>query len=620
VNAAHHLNLQTYAQLHDWSVKNPEAFWSFYSRQSGIKYRRAPKQILSSKTMPGARWFADAELNYAENLLSGPPDKTAIIGKVEGKPATRMTFGQVSRAVSNFAAALEKRGVRPGDRVAGCLPNIPETVIAHLGAAAIGAVWSSCSPDFGHRGVVDRFQQIEPKILVCVDGYTYNGKPFSTLDTINTLGIPSLEHIVVIPFLDPSFEKTRVKFPSVFTWNEFCVEAPPFNYPDFPFNHPLCILYSSGTTGRPKCIVHGAGGTLLQHHKEHALHTDIGADDVVFYYTTCGWMMWNWLVSVLAQGATIVLYEGSPAYPSIETLWQLVEETRISVFGASPKFIALNRQQGLRPGRAADLSSLRTLLSTGSPLDKESFRWVYQQVKSDLTLSSISGGTDIISCFMLGNPMLPVRAGEIQCVGLGMDVVALDDQNRPALNQKGELACRAPAPSMPLYFWQDPGGKKYRHAYFDKVPGVWIHGDYIEINDHGGIIVYGRSDATLKPGGVRIGTAEIYAVIETMAEILDSLVIGVEEANDVTVILFVVLKTGTLDKSLSEKIKLKLRAETSPRHVPREIYQVQEIPRTINGKKLELTVHDIFKGEQPKHAPANPECLDEYQAIKSRRA
>lgn len=626
VNNEYRLDLKTYPQLHEWSIKNPQTFWEFYSRFSGIKFHKPPDKILSSNAMPGARWFLGAELNYAENLLNAPAHKTAIISKAENKPLTRLTFGQLAGEVSRFVSALEHAGVREGDRIAGYLPNAAETVIAHLGAAAIGAIWSSCSPDFGPQGVLSRFGQIEPKILICADGYSYNGKTYSLLETLNGIAktVNGLTHIVVVPFSGAAFRNSMIDFPQVLAWDEFLdgKKTDRLNYRPVSFNHPLCILYSSGTTGLPKCIVHGTGGVLLQHHKEHALHTNIGSDDTVFYYTTCGWMMWNWLVSALAQQAAIVLYDGSPVHPSPQTLWKLTEEAGTSVFGTSPKFISSARQRGEPPKSIANLKTLKTILSTGSPLEEDLFRWVYQNVKSDIMLSSISGGSDIISCFMLGNPMLPVRTGEIQCLGLGMDVAALDERGVAVCNRKGELACRAPAPSMPLYFWNDDNNSKYAKAYFDKIPGTWLHGDFIEIKDHGGVIVYGRSDATLNPGGVRIGTAEIYAVTEKMEEIADSLVVGIDENNDVRVILFVALKENLLlDSPLGKKIRDTLRREASPRHVPQEIYRVVEVPRTLNGKKVELAVRNLFLGKPVENLSAlvNPHCLTEYADIRDKR-
>ena len=626
VNREFSRNFTRYAELHYWSVQNIEAFWDFYRRYSGIRFSRLPDETLSSRSMPGARWFSGAELNYAENLLTAPSGKTAILSKVEGQSLQSLTYGELTSQVKRFASSLSRSGVKPGDRVAGYLPNIPETIIAMLGTAAVGAIWTSCSPDFGPQGVKDRFGQVEPRVLVCVEGYIYNGKPYSVIDTLNAIipDIPSLHHIVVVPHDHLSLRKERLRFHSVSTWDQFVSTEDPanFSFGHFPFDHPLFIMYSSGTTGLPKCLVHGTGGTLLQHHKEHALHTDIGSEDVVFYYTTCGWMMWNWLASTLAQQATIVLYEGSPGFPDLSVLWDLNDEAGITVFGTSPKFISQNFNQGMNPSKSHDFPSLRTILSTGSPLDKECFNWIYNKVKKDVQLSSICGGTDIISCFMLGNPMLPVRSEEIQCLGLGMDVVALDENNRPVFNQKGELVCRSPAPSMPVAFWNDPENAKYFEAYYNKVPGAWIHGDFIEIGDHGGVIVYGRSDTTLNPGGVRIGTAEIYRIVESMEEVVDSLVIGVEEEHDIRMILFVVLQKKTDSLSIfSEKIKQKLREEATPRHVPHEIYEIREVPKTLNGKKMELAIHDMFQRKilDNKASVANLDCLKEFEEIYSRR-
>ncbi len=626
VNETFSLQLNTYLELHRWSVQELEAFWEYYRTYSGIQFSRPPDKILSTRSMPGARWFEGAELNYAQNLLADSSEKTAIISKVEGRLLTTLSYSDLAQQVRRFGAALLELGVQPGDRVAGFMPNIPETVIAMLGTTAIGAVWTSCSPDFGSQGLKDRFGQVEPSVLVCSDGYFYNGKSFPVLDTVNALvhEAKHLKRVVVVPFMDPAMDPAQVEFSETSLWDDFLkLDASQFSYQPFAFNHPLFVMYSSGTTGLPKCIVHGAGGTLLQHHKEHALHTDIGPEDVVFYYTTCGWMMWNWLVSVLAQKAAIVLYEGSPGFPDLHALWDLIDEANITVFGTSPKFLSQNIKTGIDPSKRLGLSTLRTILSTGAPLDEECFRWVYHHVKSDLQMSSISGGTDIISCFMLGNPILPVRCEEIQCLGLGMDVVSLNGKGQPVLNQKGELACRSPEPSMPVSFWNDPDGSKYSEAYFDKIPGIWLHGDYIEVRDSGGVIVYGRSDATLNPGGVRIGTAEIYRIVERLEEVMDSLVIGVDEDNDLRVLLFLVLKNGQdLDADLKLKIQQTLRCEATPRHVPHEMYSVGAVPKTLNGKKMELAVREIFQGSQTgnRSSMSNPECLKDYEVILSNRS
>lgn len=626
VNETFSLQISNYSELHRWSVEELETFWELYRKYSGIHFHHAPRETLSSLKSPGARWFEGAKLNYAQNLLTGPADKTALFSKIEGRPLTTLTYSELEQQAKRFGTALLQLGVRPGDRVAGFLPNIPETVIAMLGATAIGAVWTSCSPDFGPQGLKDRFGQVEPSVLVCADGYFYQGKSFPVLDTINALvqEAQDLKHIVIVPFMDPEMDQARVEFSETSLWRNFInVDPSGFRYQSFDFNHPLFIMYSSGTTGLPKCIVHGTGGTLLQHHKEHALHTDIGPEDVVFYYTTCGWMMWNWLISALAQQSAIVLYEGSPGFPDLYALWDLIDEVGITVFGTSPKFLSQNIKNKIVPSERSNFRTLRALLSTGSPLDAECFRWVYRNVKADLQLSSISGGTDIISCFMLGNPMLPVRCEEIQCLGLGMDVKALDPEGRPVFNQKGELACLSPAPSMPVSFWDDPDGAKYSEAYFHKIPGIWLHGDFIEVCDSGGVIVYGRSDATLNPGGIRIGTAEIYRIVERLDEILDSLVVGVDEGNDLQVFLFLVLKEDKdLDAGLKLKIQQTLRHEATPRHVPHEMYAVQAIPKTLNGKKMELAVREIFQGNEAgnRSSMSNPDCLLEYQEIFNNRS
>ncbi len=624
VNEKFSLSLKNYSQLHQWSIQNYKEFWSFYSSYSGIKFKKVADCILSQDSMPGGKWFEGAEINYAENLLQGPPEKTAIISKFENSPLTYLTYSQLKRDVIKFASALLTVGIKPGDRVAGFLPNIPETLIAMLGCASMGATWSSCSPDFGTQGVIDRLGQIHPRLLVYSDGYSYNGKTFSLDERVTTVTkeLKGLDFLVRVSLMKSPVHVSENFVSEYFSWEKFLGKGCPENFifQSLPFNHPLFILYSSGTTGLPKCIVHGTGATLLQHHKEHALHTNIKAEDVVFYYTTCGWMMWNWLASVLAQEATIVLYDGSPAYPSLETLWKLIDEAQITVFGTSPKHLSLNQQAEISPKVKSKLSTLKIILSTGSPLNEKGFYWVYEHIKKDIQLSSICGGTDIISCFMLGNPMLPVRAGQIQGLGLGMDVLALDEKGSPVVNIKGELACRTPAPSMPIYFWNDPDQKTYFQSYFNRVPGMWVHGDFIEIKDNGGVIVYGRSDATLNPGGVRIGTGEIYRVIEKLDDVLDSLVIGIEKKNDIKVVLFVSLPEGkVLDGPLKAKMRSMLKNEASPRHVPNEIFQVHDIPRTLNGKKMEICIKNLFEGKQVNNlmALSNPECLRDFRNIKS---
>ncbi len=627
VNEAFGLQLSSYSDLHSWSIRNLESFWDFYRRYSAIRFSREPDEILSSRVLPGAHWFTGARLNYAENLLKdAPADKPALISQVEGGLPQSMTYGELRQQVAAFANGLKRVGVGPGDRVAGFMPNLPQTVVAFLGTASVGAVWTSCSPDFGPSGALDRIGQVNPKILVTVPACQYKGKPqdlSTTLDVL-TRKISSLTQVVLVPFPGSVSSTPTPCHVPLCSWEDFLQSSSPVSmeYLQVSFEHPLCILYSSGTTGTPKCIVHGTGGTLLQHHKEHALHTDIGPDDVVFYFTTCGWMMWNWLVTVLAQQATVVLYEGCPGFPDLSALWKLIDTTGITVFGTSPKFLTQCSQAGLKPGREHRLDTLRCILSTGSSLDRACFRYVYRDVKPDVQLASISGGTDIISCFFLGNPLLPVREEELQCIGLGMDVAALGPRQQPVLEQKGELACLSPAPSMPVGFWNDPDGNKYRKAYFSKVPGVWIHGDYVEIKNHGGVIVFGRSDATLNPGGIRIGTAEIYRIVEGLEDVEDSLVVGLPEENDVSILLFVMLRgKRELTPLLQNRIRAALRREATPRHVPDKIIQVNAIPKTLNGKKMELTVRDLLAGKTEINttALANPGSLEEYRNLLKNR-
>jgi acetoacetyl-CoA synthetase len=568
--------------------------------------------------MPGARFFPDARVNFAENALRRRDDTPAIIFEREGKERRTISHAELYADVCRFAAALRRVGVVPGDRVAGFMPNLPETIVACLGAASIGAAWSSCSPDFGAQGVLDRFGQIAPKVLVAADGYVYGGKTYSVVTRLAEImiALPSVEHVVILPYTDPAPMLGKVS--RSVRWEEFVGhdDPPPVELERFPFDHPLYILYSSGTTGAPKCIVHGAGGTLIQHLKEHQLQCDIQRGDRVFYYTTCGWMMWNWLVTVLASGATLLLYDGSPFHPDGNVLFDFADETGMTLFGTSAKFIDAVMKAGLSPIDSHRLDTVRTMTSTGSPLAPESFDFVYERVKHDIHLASISGGTDIASCFVLGNPVGPVWRGEIQARALGMKVEVFDDEGRSLVGRKGELVCTQPFPSMPLRFWNDPDGKKYHAAYFDKYPGVWRHGDYVELTEHGGVIIYGRSDAVLNPGGVRIGTAEIYRQVEQVPEVLESLVIGQHWQHDERIVLFVRLRDGlVLTADLQDRIKRQIRSNTTPRHVPARMVQVTEIPRTRSGKIVELAVRDVVHGREVtnREALANPDALEQFR-------
>jgi len=615
------INISDYHQLYDWSVSNIENFWKYIWDFAQIKHSKSFENILVDNGIKDSKWFTGAKLNFAENLLRFDDDRIALISYRENYPSVILTYSELNSSVRKVANAIKRLGVKKGDRVAGYVANTPESVIAMLATTSLGAIWSSTSPDFGIEGVVDRFGQIEPKILFATKSYFYGGKHIDNFDKILEVKkrIPSIDKIILIDEyfdfkLSKNFfetDKSIIPFSGLLD-----IDERDFEFVQSDFDHPVYIMYSSGTTGKPKCIVHGAGGTLLQHFKELALHTDLKREDVITYFTTCGWMMWNWLVSSLQIGATVVLIDGNPAHP-IGRLWEIIEQEKITVFGTSPKYLTLIEKSGLIPKEKFNLNSLKTILSTGSPLTDANFHWVYKNVKDDVLLSSISGGTDIISCFMLGCPIVPVYSGEIQCRGLGMKVEAWDENGISILDQKGELVCTAPFPSRPIYFWNDEDGSKYMNAYFNYFPGVWRHGDYIRITKEGGVIVYGRSDSTLNPGGVRIGTAEIYKVVEAMEEVSDSLVVGKNINGDVELILFVVLKEGKiLDEELINKIKSNIRKSTTPRHVPSKIFQINEVPYTISGKKVEIAVTRILNKQKidNKDALANPISLEQFYA------
>ena len=619
------LDFGSYGDLHQWSVEERAAFWESLWNFFGVIASRQPDTILENPgDMLESKWFNGARLNFAQNLLRYKDDRTAIVFKGEASPPVRMTYAELHAEVAALAHSLRAMGVKVGDRIAGFMPNMVETVVAMLAATCIGAIWSSTSPDFGAKGVCERFGQIDPKVLFTADGYSYNGKLFHSLDRVRDVvqEINSLERVVVVPYISKDPEVSSI--PNAVLYRQFLSKQQQWEitFEQLPFDHPVYILFSSGTTGVPKCIVHGAGGTLLQHMKEHALHTDMKRDDVVFYFTTSSWMMWNWLVSSLAIGATIVLFDGSPFYPDPGALFRLAEEEGMTVFGTSAKYLSAVEKEGLSPGKMYDLSPLKTILSTGSPLSVESFNYVYSDIKEDVHLASITGGTDIISCFALGNPMAPVWEGELQCRGLGMKVDVLDDQGKSLRQEKGELVCTASFPSQPLCFWNDPKKQKYQAAYFDVYPNVWKHGDFAEITEHDGVIIYGRSDATLKPGGVRIGTAEIYRVLENMEEVVDSVVVGQKWEDDERIVLFVRLAEGkTLDGDLVNKIKKRIRLDCTPRHVPSKVIAVPDIPYTISGKKVELAVRRVIDGEEVGNldALANPESLEHYGDLEELR-
>jgi acetoacetyl-CoA synthetase len=618
VSEKQNVALSDYRALYQWSLENPVEFWSqLWDDSRVIAETKGSRFLDNADLMPGAQWFPEARLNYAENLLRHRGDQDAIVFRGEDQVERRLSQGELYDQVSRVAQALKAVGIQEGDRIAGYMPNMPETIIAMLAATSLGAIWSSCSPDFGVNGVVDRFGQIEPRILFAAEGYFYNGKSFSSLDKIAEIRerIPSLEKVVIVPYTRDNFELDCIKGGVSLESFTAGFEPAEISFNRLPFNHPLYIMFSSGTTGVPKCIVHGAGGTLLQHLKEHRLHSNVKPGDRVFYFTTCGWMMWNWLVSGLAADATLLLYDGSPFYPDGNTLFDYADAEGMTLFGTSAKYIDALNKSGLAPMETHDLSSVRTICSTGSPLVPEAFDYVYERIKGDVCLSSISGGTDIISCFALGNPVLPVHRGELQCRGLAMQVEVWNDEGEPVRGEKGELVCTAPFPSMPIGFWNDPDGAKYHKAYFAQYPNVWCHGDYVELTEHDGIVIYGRSDAVLNPGGVRIGTAEIYRQVEKLDEVVESLVIGQEWDNDVRVVLFVRLRDGLdLDEVLIDRIRKQIRANTTPRHVPARVVQVTDIPRTKSGKIVELAVREVVHGRpvKNKEALANPEALEQF--------
>ncbi len=610
---------ENYHELYDWSINQRSLFWEAIVDFCDIQFSKKPEiNLIEGVDMVSDVWFPDAKLNFAEHLLKYKGSRAAIIFRGEENQRKEISFDQLRLQVASVAYHLKAIGLRKNDCVAAFLPNCPEAIIAMLACSSIGIIWSSCSPDFGVEGVVDRFGQIKPKLFFAVDGYLYNGKKIDTTSTVTNIvdQIPSIKDTIIIPFLDelPKYENRN----NTIYWSDLIKEKVPLEFASLSFNHPLYILFSSGTTGLPKCIVHGAGGTLIQHMKEHILHYDIGIKDRLFYFTTCGWMMWNWMVTGLATGSTLVIYDGSPFYNNGEILWDLVKSEKISVFGVSAKYISAQEKAEIIPKNIADLSSIRTILSTGSPLAPESFDYVYRDIKSNIQLSSVSGGTDIISCFVSGNPILPVRRGELQCLALGMAVEIYDEKGGSIIEENGELVCTKSFPSMPIYFWNDTKNKKYHAAYFERYNKIWCQGDFAMITKSRGMVIHGRSDTVLNPGGVRIGTADIYSQVEKFDQVIESIVIGQNWDYDVRIILFLVLRDDeVLTKDLKDKICDVIRENTTPKHVPSKIIQVKEIPRTRSGKIVELAVKKAVQGEVVDNtsAIANPECLEYFKNL-----
>ncbi|QHB28109.1 acetoacetyl-CoA synthetase [Pseudomonas monteilii] len=619
VNLRYNLQLTDYQALHRWSIEQRAAFWQTLADYFHVRWHTPPSQVLSEgPQMPEAQWFANASLNFSEHLLRRRDDRPAVVSIREDGHRQAFTHAQLAAHVAGLQAAFKAAGIVAGDRVAAVMPNTWQTLVAMLACTSLGAIWSTSSPEFGVHGIIDRFGQIAPKLLIVCAGYQYAGKDIDQVVKINQVceQLPSLEQLIVVPHTRSGTRLDEFHAARVSLWDDVYQPGGEPRFTPLPFDHPLYILYSSGTTGVPKCIVHRAGGVLLQHLKEHGLHNDLKADDVLFYYTTCGWMMWNWLASGLAIGATLVLYDGSPFHPGPERLLDLIDAEGIHAFGTSPKYLAALEQAGLEPAASHNLASLRLLLSTGSPLSPHSYDYVYSKIKADLCLASMSGGTDIVSCFVLGNPTLPVRRGEIQCKGLGMAVEVWNEHGQPVQDEKGELVCTRNFPSMPLGFWHDPDGSRYRDAYFSQYPGVWAQGDYAEQRTHGGLVIHGRSDAVLNPGGVRIGTAEIYRQVEKVEQVLESVAVGQDWQGDVRVVLFVRLQDGLLlDEALRQRIRQVIRQFTTPRHVPAVIAQVSDIPRTISGKLVELAVRNVVHGLPVKNtdALANPQALEQFR-------